>query len=51
MVEPRAERRLAGDLAVAAHARAAGVAILRVHDVGAALGLFRVLAALESGDP
>ncbi len=50
LAEPLAPARLAGDLAVAAHARSAGVAILRVHDVRAARGFFRVLDALESGD-
>lgn len=48
--EPQPDARLAGDLAVAAHARAAGVAILRVHDVRAAHGFYRVLDALESGE-
>jgi len=50
LAEPLARARLAGDLAVAAHARAAGVAILRVHDVRAARGFYRVLDALESGE-
>jgi len=45
--EPRADLRLEGDLAVAAHCRAAGVDMLRVHDVRAVRRLFRVLAALD----
>jgi dihydropteroate synthase len=45
--EPHADRRLEGDLAVAAHCRAAGVDILRVHDVRAVRRLFRVLGALS----
>jgi dihydropteroate synthase len=48
--EPAPRARLAGDLAVVAHARAAGVAILRVHDVRAARGFLRVLAALAAGE-
>ena len=50
LAEPLATARLAGDLAVAAHARAAGVDILRVHDVHAVRGFYRVLDALESGE-
>jgi len=50
LAEPLATARLAGDLAVAAHARAAGVDILRVHDVRAVQGFYRVLDALESGE-
>jgi len=50
LAEPLARARLAGDLAVAARARAAGVAILRVHDVRAARGFYRVLDAMESGE-
>jgi len=45
--EPVPERRLEGDLAVAAHCRAAGVDVLRVHDVRAAHRLLRVLDALD----
>jgi dihydropteroate synthase len=44
--EPDPGLRLEGDLAVAAHCRAAGVDILRVHDVRAVRRLFRVLGAL-----
>jgi dihydropteroate synthase len=45
--EPRPDRRLEGDLAVAAHCRRAGVDILRVHDVRATRRSFRVLEALD----
>jgi dihydropteroate synthase len=50
LAEPLPGARLPGDLAVAAHARTAGVAILRVHEVRAAHGFYRVLDALESGE-
>jgi len=46
---PRPAARLAGDLAVVAHCRAARVGVLRVHDVAAVRGFLRVLDALESG--
>jgi dihydropteroate synthase len=51
--EPEPGRRLEGDLAVAAWCRAAGVEVLRVHDVGAVRRLFRVLDAVagEAADP
>ena len=45
--EPVPNRRLEGDLAVAAHCHAAGVDVLRVHDVRAVRRLFRVLDALQ----
>jgi dihydropteroate synthase len=45
--EPDPKRRLEGDLAVAAHARAARVDVLRVHDVRAVRRLYRVLDALD----
>jgi dihydropteroate synthase len=46
--EPQPDRRLEGDLAVAAHCRAAGVEVLRVHDVRATRRLLRVLDALDA---
>jgi dihydropteroate synthase len=49
--ESEPELRLEGDLAVAAHARAAGVEMLRVHDVRAARRLLRVLDALAGSEP
>ena len=49
--EPEPERRLEGDLAVAAHCRAAGVEVLRVHDVRAVRRLLCVLEALGGGPP
>jgi len=42
--------RLAGSLAVAARCYAAGVEIVRVHDVGETINLFRVLDAMEHPD-
>ncbi len=47
--EPEAEQRLEGDLAVAAFCRAAGVEVLRVHDVRATRRVFRILEALDGG--
>ena len=47
--EPQADRRLEGDLAVAAFCRAAGVEVLRVHDVRATRRVFRILDALDGG--
>lgn len=44
--EPDATRRLEGDLAVAAHCAAAGVEMLRVHDVRAARRFLDVLGSL-----
>lgn len=49
--EPNPERRTEGDLAIAAHCRAAGVAMLRVHDVRAARRFLRVLDALDPVSP
>jgi dihydropteroate synthase len=49
--EPEPERRLEGDLAVAAHCHAAGVEMLRVHEVRAARRLLRVLDALAGAPP
>jgi dihydropteroate synthase len=45
--EPEPERRIEGDLAVAAWCRTAGVEILRVHDVRAARRFLQVLEALS----
>jgi len=45
--EPDATRRLEADLAVAAFCRAAGVEVLRVHDVRATRRVFRILDALD----
>jgi dihydropteroate synthase len=45
--EPNVERRLEGDLAVACFCRAAGVEVLRVHDVRATRRAFRILDALD----
>ncbi|MEN8159098.1 MAG: AAA family ATPase, partial [Myxococcota bacterium] len=45
--EPVADRRLEGDLAVAAFCRAARVEVLRVHDVRATRRVFRTLEALD----
>jgi len=47
LAEPEPERRIEGDLAVAAWCRAAGVEILRVHDVRAAARFFRTLETLS----
>lgn len=44
--EPVPAKRLEGDLAVVAHCRAAGVEVLRVHDVRAVRRMLRVLDAL-----
>ena len=49
--EPQPDRRLEGDLAVAAFCRQAGVEVLRVHDARATRRLFRVLDALDGTDP
>jgi dihydropteroate synthase len=49
--EPEPARRLEGDLAVAAHCRAAGVEVLRVHDVVSLQRFLRVLDALDEGAP
>ncbi len=49
--EPNPELRTEGDLAIAAHCRAAGVEMLRVHDVRAARRFFRVLDALDPASP
>jgi dihydropteroate synthase len=49
--EPVPALRLEGDLAVAAHCHAAGVDVLRVHDVRAVRRLLRVLDALDPGSP
>lgn len=49
--EPVAARRLEGDLAVAAFCRAAGVEVLRVHDVRATRRVFRTLEALDGAAP
>jgi dihydropteroate synthase len=43
-----AEKRLAGSLAVAAHCFAAGVEMVRVHDVRETVELFRVLEAIHT---
>ena len=43
-----ADRRMAGSLAVAAHCFAAGVEMVRVHDVRETVELFRVLEAIHS---
>jgi dihydropteroate synthase len=45
-----ADQRLAGSLAVAAHCYAAGVEMVRVHDVRETVQLFRVLDAIHSSD-
>jgi len=49
--EPDTSRRLEGDLAVAVFCRAAGVEILRVHDVRATRRAFRILDALDGIPP
>jgi dihydropteroate synthase len=46
--EPVADQRAEGDLAVVAWCRAAGVEIVRLHDVRAARRFLRVLEAIES---
>jgi dihydropteroate synthase len=45
--EPVPERRVEGDLAVAAHCRAAGIEVLRVHDVRPVRRMFGVLETLD----